>query len=364
MTNDIITDQRVNRIASTLVEMGNEVLVIGRKRKSDIKIFNSVFSIKLFKLLFNKGPLFYAEYNFRLFFYLLFKKFDVITSNDLDTLPAGFLASKLKKKKLIFDSHELFPEVPELVGRNFVKKIWELMEKLFYPGIKYSYTVCDSIASFYKKKYGMNMQVIRNLPVQKKTPDVKVNLKQSNEKIILYQGAVNVGRGLELVIRSMNYIDNARFFIIGEGDILEKLRKMVNDTGLVNKVFFTGRIPVIELHSYTVQADIGISLEENLGLNYYYALPNKLFDYIQAKVPVLVSDFPEMGALVKKYDIGQTTASVNPEELADIIKKMLSETEDIKRWKINLDKAADELCWEKEKEKLTDFYRLVLTNGY
>lgn len=363
VTNDIATDQRVNRIAGSLQHFSDHITIVGRKRRNSLKPANTGIRFRRFSLLFNKGALFYACYNIRLFFYLLFHRFDLLVANDLDTLPANFLISKIKKTRLVYDSHEYFTEVPELVNRDFVRKFWERLEKIMVPEIKYSYTVCDSIAEIYNQKYGINMITIRNLSdCDLKFPEAagKEASNEADRKIILYQGSVNKGRGLELVIDSMQYLDNVVFRIIGDGDILCDLKSHVAGLGLESKVFFTGRMPPDELVQYTLQADIGISLEENLGLNYYYALPNKLFDYISANIPVVVSDFPEMGSLVKKYDIGIATNIRNARELALLFRSMLEDTESIRRWKLNLRRAASELCWEKEEKKLLEFYDQII----
>ena len=361
VTNDINTDQRVNRIASSLIRLNADVTVVGRKRKNSLGLTNSEVRFKRFNLMFNKGPLFYACYNIRLFFYLLLHQYDLLVANDLDSLPANYLISKIKKTKLVYDSHEYFTEIPELVNRKFVKGIWEKLEKRMVPKIIHSYTVCNSIAEIYNQKYGINMIVIRNLPYCHSGHPKAESKKLALEKIIIYQGSVNQGRGLELVINSMQYIDNVRFWIFGVGDILGDLKKQVSKLKLESDVLFKGRVLPGDLIQYTMQADVGISLEENLGLNYYYALPNKLFDYISANVPVLVSDFPEMGSLVKKYDLGIATLTSDPQELAAILKSMLHDSEKIRKWKKNLQKAASELCWENEEKKLLDFYSGIIS---
>jgi len=359
VTSDVATDQRVNKIAQTLKGMGAEVTVIGRKKMNSLPFRTDGITIKLFNLPFSKGPMFYASYNIRAFLYLLGNRFDILVANDLDTLPANFAASRIKRKRLVYDSHEYFTEVPELVGRKWTKKIWETIEQLLLPRILYAITVSDSIARSYYKKYGIRMVTVRNVPLCETEEDAHDYSPDIKGKLIIYQGSLNMGRGLELVIRSMRHVPSATFLIAGDGDIAGKLKELTEELGLTDRIRFTGRIPFGELSSYTRRADLGISLEENLGLNYYYALPNKLFDYIKANVPVLVSDFPEMGALVKKYGIGLTTLSRDPEEVAGLINLMLTDKIKIKLWKNNLREAAKELCWEKESEKLIGLYRSV-----
>lgn len=357
VTNDLVVDQRVHRIAMSLRDMGFEVLLIGRLLKSSMSV-ERPYQVKRFRLLFNKSWLFYANYNARLFLYLLFlKKYDVVVANDLDTLPAAQLATEIRCKKLVFDAHEYFTEVPELVDKPVIKKIWGLIEKMMVPKASKAYTVCTSLAEIYQQKYRIPFEVIRNLPL--KTSNIsKQPLKNKfpNKKIILYQGSVNKGRGLELMINAMHHLNSVVLVIIGDGDIKNELEERVTNQNLVDRVHFTGRIPFHQLPMYTQSADLGISLEEDLGLNYRYALPNKLFDYIQAHVPLLVSDLPEMKAVVETYKIGKIVDKRNPEGLASIITPMLNDEEQRKLWTNNLQMAAKELCWEREQEKLKTIY--------
>ncbi|NNC70334.1 MAG: glycosyltransferase, partial [Flavobacteriaceae bacterium] len=163
VTNDLTYDQRVHRVCTTLVKMGYEILLIGR-RLPNSKPLERAYSFKRFKLFFNKGFLFYAEYNLRLFFKLLFTKKDILLANDIDTLLPNFFVCKLLNKKLVFDSHELFSEVPELTNRPVVKWFWKKLEESIIPNLKNCYTVSQSIADHYKNLYTTNFKIIRNYP--------------------------------------------------------------------------------------------------------------------------------------------------------------------------------------------------------
>ncbi len=357
VTNDLVVDQRVHRIALTLQDMGFDVFLIGRVMKSNEPVLRP-YQVKRFRLWFNKSWLFYANYNIRLFFYLLLlKRYDLVVANDLDTLPAGLLAAKVRCKKLVFDAHEYFTEVPELVDRKVIKNIWAFIEKIAVPRINKAYTVCNSLAEIYQQKYGIPFEMIRNVPF-KTNIESRQPLKEKfpDYKIVVYQGSVNKGRGLELMINTMQHLQGVVLVIIGGGDIKHELEGMVNNLRLSNRVYFAGRIPFHELPVYTQNAHIGISLEEDLGLNYRFALPNKIFDYIQAKVPVLVSDLPEMKAVVETYNVGKILDDRNPESLASMINLMLNDEEQRKVWRTNLQTAAEELCWEREREKLKTIY--------
>jgi glycosyltransferase involved in cell wall biosynthesis len=323
------------------------------------------YQTRRMKLVFQKCPLFYFEFNLRLFFLLLKSKVIVFVSNDLDTLPANFFAAKIKRKPLVYDSHEYFTEVPELIGRPVVRNIWIWLEKLLVPKVDAAYTVCESIAEVYRDLYKVDFKVVRNLPVcsatEKNTdPMTSVHRINNSAKIILYQGALNLGRGIEAAIRAMQYVEGAELWLAGDGDLTDQLKQLVSESGLNSKVKFLGRLPIRELQKVTRQADLGISLEEDLGLNYRFTLPNKLFDYIQAGVPVLVSNLPEMRKIVEEYQIGTIAETHQRKELAELFRIVLNDQEKNEFWKQNLELAAKELCWENEEETLNQIYQRYL----
>jgi len=357
VTNDLFTDQRVHRVAQSLVKAGCRVTLVGRVLPASQAIPQRSYSTHRFKMLFHKGILFYGSYNLRLLFYLFFQKTQAIVANDLDSLPACFITAKLKQIPLIYDSHEYFTEVPELINRKFVRSFWLRLENFILPRIKYSYTVNSSLARIYSQKYKISMEVIRNLPF-KESAFITSNppLNFGDKKILLYQGSLNIGRGLEMAIDAMQYIESAILVIIGDGDISHQLRHRVADLQLQSKVRFTGRIPFEALHSYTASATLGLSVEENLGENYYYSLPNKLFDYIQAQLPVIASNFPETAAIINEFQVGCTFEDRNPVAFAKLINSILADSARYNLWKSNLKKASTALCWENEEPILLSIF--------
>jgi glycosyltransferase involved in cell wall biosynthesis len=359
VTNDLVIDQRVHRTVMTLLETGAKPLLIGFRRRGSGPVQGRPYATRRFNPFFKQGFLFYVCVNLRLFFFLLFRRSVMLVSNDLDTLPAVYLVAKIKHKPLVFDSHEYFTGLPELAGRRFVRGVWETLERILLPGIRYGYTVCQSISEAYHTRYGIRLAVVRNLPVSAGSVaaiERPVEKSQRND-LIIYQGALNMGRGLEAMIRAMAYLEKYCLQIFGEGTITGELIRLRDTLSLGDRVAFMGRIPFDELRMHTRRASLGLSLEENLGLNYYYALPNKLFDYIQAQVPVLVADLPEMRRIVTSYGIGQVVRDRTPELLARQVEEMMSSGEQRAVWKKNLRTAAAELCWEKEVDKLRDVYR-------
>lgn len=344
---DMRTDARILKVMRTLQGAGYEAIHAGRHFDTDTDA-GFFFKYKHFKMWFKGGFFMYAEFNIRLFWLLLFTKTDLLLANDLDCLPANFLAANLKRKKLVYDSHELFPEVPELVRRPRVQNIWRAVEAFIFPKLKYCYTVCESIAVYYEKKYGLKPFVVRNIPYcEQKAGSGEIN-KISDKKIVLYQGAINEGRGLEEMISAVPYLrEDAVLVILGNGVLMPKLKKMVESKGVGERVLFPGKVAYEKLSAYTAQAALGLSAEQNIGLNYYYALPNKLFDYIRAGVPVLVSDFPEMRAIVEQYRIGETIDSFEAKDFAEQINEMTEKSES-GIFNKALSQANKELCWENE----------------
>lgn len=357
VTNDLVTDQRVHRIATTLLGAGYTVTLIGRKLQDSPQLLPRQYRCDRMRLLFKTGILFYAEYNLRLFIKLLTLQADAVTANDLDTLPGAWLATIFTKKKLVYDSHEYYTQVPELQNRRLKRKLWESVERFLIPRTHARMTVCQSIADIYGTTYHRPFAVVRNLPLYSQFP---VMPQTSPLKTILYQGSVNIGRGLELMIDAMPMIPGAQLVVVGGGDVLAHLQDKVMKMKLGDSVRFVGKVPFESLRSYTLNAQLGISLEENLGLSYFYALPNKIFDYIQCGIPVLVSDLPEMRRIVSHYGVGRILEQRTPESLASICNEMLNNDSLRQQWQANALDAAHELCWENEKQSVIDLYHKTL----
>ena len=356
VTTDLVTDQRVHRAALTLHQAQFDVLVVGRRLKSSLILPRLPYRTRRFSLLWEKGPMFYAAFNFRLFFFLLFNKADIFYSNDLDTLLPNYIVSKLKGQKLYYDCHEYFTGMPELEGRKFPRAVWKTIERFILPRLKNVITINDSMAKVYSEEYGISLSVVRNLPFTAGEKDLPARLKKDfnlpDKKLVIFQGAgINVDRGAEEALLAMKYVNDAILVFAGSGDIIPVLKKMASENGLQQKVFFTGKIPPPELKSLTRLANLGLSLDKDTNINYRFSLPNKLFDYIRAGVPVLASPLPEVSKIVEGYDIGLFIDNHSPEHIAEKINSILSDEAQSARWKENLKKAAAELSWEKEKIK-------------
>lgn len=359
--NDLVTDQRVNKSCLTLQKMGYKVLLVGRKQRKSPPMDPRPYDTKRMKLLFEKGPLFYAEYNIRLFFFLLFHKANLLLSNDLDTALPNYFISKMKGIRMIYDSHEYFTETPELVDRPRVQRVWKRIEGFVVPRLKEMITVCDSIADLFHEKYGVDCHVIRNIPARAALPpqgDKKaLNLPDDKHLLVLQGSGINIQRGAEELVEAMRYLDDCFLMVIGGGDVLATLKQMTTDLHIDDRVRFLPRMPYAEMMAYTQLAELGFVLDKDTNLNYRFCLPNKLFDFIQAGVPVVASNLVEVGKIIKKYDIGLFIPDHDPKSIAATIRRGLDDQEARMRWKQGLAQAAEELCWENEQQTLIEIYK-------
>lgn len=362
---DVYTDQRVLRTASVFAELNYEVYIIGRKTKSFNESFKTNhYSFKITHIfpLFYKGFWMYIFFNLFLFFKLLRFIFNqrknniVLWSNDLDTLLPNFILSKIFRLKLIYDSHELFTEVPELQNRKFKKSIWEWLEKKLIPDLPFAITVNESIANWYQKKYKIPFYVIRNISEPFQIENIKNRTEldlPANKKIIVLQGTgINIHRGAEELVQSMQYMnDNYLLLIIGSGDVMPALIQMTDELNLNDRIIFKNRMPANELYHYTCNSDLGISIDKPNNLNYLYSLPNKIFSYINAHIPILSSRLPEIEKIITTYNIGMFIENHQPQHIAEQIRNALNHPS-YQQWKENTYKASQELNWKVEKEKL------------
>jgi glycosyltransferase involved in cell wall biosynthesis len=310
----------MQRICGSLANAGFEVELVGRQLDSSKPLDAFPFRQTRLKCLVNKGKLFYLEYNIRLFFYLLFQKADVICATDLDTIAAGYFAARIKGAKIVYDAHEYFPEVPEVIRRPRVQKVWRWIERYFTPKADLVYTAAQSISETFEKLYQRPVYTIRNLPVLEATS----NALNAKSRYLLYQGALNEGRGLEHLIESMKEIDMP-LWLAGNGDLTEQLKEQVRQAGLEDKVKFLGAVKPAVLRDVTANAYIGLNLLENKGLSYYFSLANKFSDYIHAGIPQVCIDFPEYRRINDQYHVALLIENLEKDTIKTAIERLVKD---------------------------------------
>ncbi|MGC8864263.1 MAG: glycosyltransferase [Bacteroidales bacterium] len=362
--NDLATDQRVARVCYMLTEMGFTVMQVGRILPTSPPLPERPWEQKRMRLLFRKGPLFYAEFNLRLLIFLLFHKADLLVANDLDTLLPNFIIHKIRRLPLVYDSHEFFTETPEVIHRPLVRGVWLTLEKLMLPRLPWMITVNESLAEIFSRKYGIEVLSVRNVPPLRSLPIpahlIEKGIPEGKNVLILQGSGINIHRGAEEVVEAMRYIDDAVLLVIGSGDVIEQLKEQAKQEGVAGKVFFFPRMPVDKLATFTAAATIGLSVDKDICPNYHFSLPNKLFDYIHAGTPVLASNLPEVRKVVEGWQVGRILPGHEPRVIADALKEMLADREALRCYRQNCLKAREELNWEKEKLLLQKRYEAYL----
>lgn len=364
VTNDLYTDQRVHKVCLFLQEQGYDVLLVGRLRKNSMALTDRPYATHRMPLRYEKGPAFYAWFSIRLFLFLLFRRADLLVSNDLDTLLPNFLISRFRRRtRLVYDTHEYFTEVPELVARPKIKAIWERIEGWIFPKLKQVYTVNRSISQKYTEKYCIQVDVVRNIAPRWEPENLKTRAElglPEDRKILIFQGAgINIDRGAEEAVLAMQHVENALLLFVGDGDILPTLKKLVQQHQLEGKVQFLGKRPYADLMNYTWHADLGLSLDKDTNLNYRFSLPNKVFDYMHTQTPILASSVIEVKTLVEKYDIGTIIRSHEPVLLAETMRAALENDAQLQTWRNNCLIASQTENWEAEKQILRTIYPSV-----
>jgi glycosyltransferase involved in cell wall biosynthesis len=370
---DLVTDYRVHKICQTLYDEGYGVHLIGSSNKRSLALNPRDYQTDRIKTWFNRSALFYAEFNIRLFIRLLHQKPDIFLGNDLDVMPATMLSARIRKKPIVYDSHEFFLGMAGMDKKPIRRNIWNYIQTRVFARLKYMYTVSDSIRNLYGKIYHEKLFVVRNLPLKNQdnailTSEEMNRLRSIEEKIpenkhlLIFQGAgINESRGAEELVLSMQFLDAADYhlLIIGGGDVFPKLEKMIEQYHLREKITLIPKLPFTLLGRLTRKAQLGISIDKSSVLNHKYSLPNKLFEYLHASVPVLASRLIEQERIINQFEVGDFIDDYQPEHIAKKIREIFANPEQLNRWKQNTCKVRETLNWENESKIVIDIFKQV-----
>jgi glycosyltransferase involved in cell wall biosynthesis len=357
VTNDLTYDQRMIRICTTLANEGYWVMLVGRKLPHSIPEIKQPFNQKRIFCFFNAGKGMYLEFNVRLFFYLLFKKMDAICAIDLDTILPCYAISVLKRIPRIYDAHELFCEMKEVVSRPRIYRIWKRIERFAVPRFNYGYTVNETIAKEFAKMYNKSYHVVRNVPVCR-----PLTIPVKEELFVLYQGGVNEARSFETLIPAMHHV-NSSLHIYGDGNFFPQAEELIKKNRLEKKVFLKGKLPPEELRKITTKACIGTTLFENKGLSNYYSLANRFFDYIHAGIPQLCVDYPVYREINNDFEVSLLVDDLSPENIAAKLTQLLDDKELYSRLQRNCIRAREIFNWQLEEKKLIRFYQEIFNQS-
>lgn len=349
------------RIAKSIVDAGYDVTALAIK-DDKTKSREIIDGINVFRIEGRNRPIKLLK----ILGSALRQKPDIYHAFDLKTLPLAYIVSKINRSKLIYDSRELYVEsMRDEELPKVYKRIMMSVERFLIRRVDGVIVVSDSIADILVQRYGIKRPtVVFNCPPYKeyrRTTIIRdlLNIKEV-KKIVLYQGIISSGRGLENLIEASRYLDDAVVVLIGGGNLKGELKRKVKEEGLEEKVKFIDAVPYKDLLDYTMSADLGISPIQNTCLSYYYSAPNKLFEYLMAGLPVAVSNFPDIQKIVEKAGVGVSFDPEDVEDLARVINKILNDEEKYNRMRENaLRVARESYNWEKESQKMMKIYEFA-----
>lgn len=352
VTNDLNQDQRMHRICTSLFKEGHKVILVGRVKKESQTLLDFPFDQRRLFCFFEKGFLFYAEFNIRLFLFLLFRKIDILYSVDLDTIAVGGMIKLIRKKSLIFDAHEYFEETPEVYRRSAVKFVWSNIGCIFVPFADKYITVNESLGQLLGRRFRRSFDVIYNAPTYFENTAL---VDEKNQKpYILYQGVLNKGRGISEMIDAMEMISDVDLWVIGEGDISSELRIKASKSSAKYRIKFIGWLSPNDIKAITRNAILGINLLDGSCKNYYYSLANKFFDYMHNGVPSVNMDFPEYRNIISQFCIGVLVPELSATAISEAINNLLINRDRLKEMRHQCYIAAKEFNWQNEEKKITE----------
>lgn len=356
VTNDLNYDQRMLRICSELAEAGYDVTLVGFKRKKSKALTPRPFKQVRLPIIAEQGKILYIDYWIKLFFFLCFRKVDVICAIDLDTILPVYYASVLRNKRRVYDAHELFTELKEVISRPLIHKMWTWIANHTVPNFPIGYTIGECYAEELFKKYGVHYGIVRNATVLR-----PLSIPTKTERYILYQGAVNVGRCFEQLIPAMKNV-NANLIVCGEGNFYEEAVALVKEHGLEQKITFKGYVPPEQLRAYTLNAWVGITLFEETSLSNRLSLANRFFDYMHFAVPQLCIKYPEYEKINARFEIATLIEDTTPANIASSLNRLLTDNTYYTQLQNNCLLAREKYCWQEEAKTLLKTYAQFAKN--
>lgn len=368
LTGDPKKNSRALRQLGLLSDLGLHILVFGLGhpgRRNDLSIQNT--KLQYLPIPGAKGPRFFfcAHRQFSSALRNVISK--VYHASDLYTLPAMHQAARRHQAHLVFDSRELYTHLPATVGRPWVRAAWSLLQHRYIRQADCVYTVSERIAQHLKKHFHIHsVHVMHNVPGPQTAPATTVSLHADlnlppETRIILHQGNLQKHRGIPMMVESMRWVDGAVLIFMGTGPYRSRVKSLVNRLDLDSKIRFMDPVPPDQLLPVTASADIGLTFLEDCCLNHRYALPNKLFEYLAAGVPVIASDLPEIAQIIKRFHVGCVVAPGDAKALGNALHHAVHHEELRQTWASNTSRVQEFFNFTLESEHFLAPYRRLLS---
>ena len=362
---DLVEEANLHRKARTLVENGYRVEIFAAWcRRLDPDLWRGIKLVRR-KIRFKPMVLRFVEFFLKALGYVFFRRADLFIAYDVYPLGALRIKSMFTSCRYIYDSVELFPDVQALQGKPLRRRFWKMYERFGIRGAQAAFTVCRSDARVVQHRYPFlpDVPFVRNVPVFRPIPRSDYLRKEydvpEDSKIGIYQGKVFAGRGLRPLIRAVAEVPGITLFIVGDGPLKPELKKLAAELKAADRVIFIDAVPFDRLQRFTAGADIGFTLISGKGLSYYHALPNKLFEYIQAGLPVIGSNYPEIRAIIEQDGIGYAVDPEDHQAIKHALEEMLKE-ENYRTFRSKLEKVRQKYTWQKESAGYLQIIRSAL----
>lgn len=375
------TDVRVMREATALVEAGFAVTIVDIEHEGRRHVEEDIRGVQLKHVI---APGWYTSRRFKLWFLiqavqilirsilrLLQTSIDIYHAHDIKALPACYLAARLRRKPLIFDAHELplSEEAKSIHWRGLITLFSRLLT-IMIPHCAGVITVSPPIAQEIRNRYHYpSVSLVRNIPMYRAVPKsdrLRQHLGLSPDvRIALYQGNLQQNRGLERLIYAASFLEpDTVIVLMGKGFKApqSQLEALITSERVADRVKIIPPVPYEELLDWTASADIGLIVyPPDYSLNTKMCLPNKLFEFLIAGLPVLASQLDAVVDLIRTYDVGHVVSSLTPADVGAAINATLADLDVLARMRCNaLDVAQQDLCWEKESQRLIHLYHEIL----
>lgn len=359
VSNDLTFDQRVRKTVGTLERDGWDVEVVGRLLPTSKPVGWTQHATR-YRLRFNRRVWFYAELTWVFARHLLrAQRVDLVWANDLDTLLPARLLGWAKRVPVVFDSHEFFTEAEGLSGRPLQRGVWLAVERLTMPTCRSVIAVNDGIADALADRYPQaafgRPLVVRNMPVlrpEQTRSDRSLWARYgvpTERPILLMQGAfMDRDRGAKAAVEALDAMPEVTLVLIGSGSEFDWATSQQPHYG--GRLVCIPKLPFDELVRLTAAADVGLSLDSAVCGNFYMSLPNKLFDYIHAGLPVVATDLPEIRRVITEHAVGQITPSTSPADLSSATRSVLAT--DRETWRSRCELATTALHWDVDSPRI------------
>lgn len=370
------TDVRVMREAVSLVEAGLSVTVIDIEpnRQTREEMVQGVLikhaRVPSWRMLGRLKPWLLTKVSQMLssMFAVLRTPADVYHAHDMTALPACYLAAVLRHKRLVFDAHELPVTDPSITRRPLLRRFVTLLMRRMVPRCDGVLTVSPPIAPEIQRRFGgPPVTLVRNLPSYQSVPRSDrlrryLNLPPET-RIALYQGGFQNNRALDSLVHAAPFLaPNTIIVLLGWGPTQAHLEALIEETGVGDRVKIVPRVPYEELLEWTASADIGLTLFlASWSVSIAMCLPNKLFEYLMAGLPVLTTPLEAIVEMVERYDVGRVAPSLEPSVIGKAINDLLEDQQALERMRANALRASQQdLHWAVESQRLVEFYQHLL----